>query len=97
MKALYYNVRLIFSGDTVLLFVSIALFLASLANATQWQVLRGWRFCGICTTFLSVGFLLFTGFDLLKNERQKRTLVAAVFFLAATALCFSGMRIEVVQ
>ena len=88
MKALYFNLRLIFSGDTVLLVFSVALLLASLANATQWAVLRGFRFCGICTLLLSLTFFLLSGLELLKQQRPKRTMVATVFFFLATLLCF---------
>jgi hypothetical protein len=90
MKTLYCNLRLIFSGDTVLLVFSVMIFLASMANATQWPALRAFRFCGICTLLLSLTFLLLSSLELLKPQRQKRTILAALFFLTATILCFSG-------
>jgi hypothetical protein len=34
---------------------------------------------------------------LLKNPRQKRTIVAALLFLAATALCFTGSHFEIIR
>jgi hypothetical protein len=85
---------LVFSGDTVLLVISIMGFLASVANATQWPVLHSFRFCGICTFLLST-FLLFTAVDLAKHERRKRTILAAMFFLATVVVCLSGTRIVV--
>jgi uncharacterized membrane protein len=93
MKTQYSNLRLIFSGDTVLLAFSILLFLASLANATQWTVLRTFRFCGIVTTLFSLAFLMLSGFELFKHQRRKRTIMAAVLFLAATVICLSRTRI----
>ena len=93
MKTLYSNLRLVFSGDTVLLVISIMGFLASVANATQWAVIQSFRFCGICTFLLSTTFLLFTVVDLAKNERRKRTIVAAMFFLATVVVYLSGTRI----
>jgi hypothetical protein len=97
MKTLYSNIRLVFSGDTVLLGISIMGFLASVANATQWPVLHSFRFCGICTFLLSSTFLLFTAMDLAKHERRKRTIVAAMFFLATVVVCLSGTRIVIDQ
>lgn len=89
MKALYSNLRLIFSGDTVLLVFSIAIFLASLANATHWPALRAFRFCGTLTLFLSLAFCLLSGLEVFKHQRRKRTILAAIFFLAATVGCLS--------
>jgi hypothetical protein len=89
MKTLYCNLRLIFSGDTVLLVFSVMIFLASMANATQWPALRAFRFCGICTLLLSLTFFLLSGLELLK-QRQKRTILATVLFLAALVVCFSS-------
>jgi hypothetical protein len=90
MKKLLINLRLIFCGDTVLLVFSILLFLASVANSTQWPLLRAYRFCGICTLLFSVTFLLLSGLELLKGQRQKRTILAAILFLAATVICLSN-------
>ena len=90
MKTLYSNLRLVFSGDTVLLVISIMGFLASVANATQWAVLQSFRFCGICTLILSLTFFLFTVVDLARHERRKRTVAAAMFFLATVIVCLSG-------
>jgi hypothetical protein len=95
MKTPYSNLRLIFSGDTVLLAFSTLLFLASLANATQWPVLRAFRFCGIITTLFSLTFLMLSGLELFKHQRRKRTILAAVLFLAATVICLSGTRIVI--
>jgi hypothetical protein len=94
MKTLNSNLRLIFSGDTVLLVFSIALLLASLANRTQWPVLRSFRFCGVLTFFLSLAFCLLSGLEAFKPRRRKRTILAAMFFLASTAACLSHMQIE---
>ena len=88
MRTLYSNLRLVFSGDTVLLVFSVLLFLASLANATHWPVLRGFRFCGILTLLFSLSFFLLAGMELSK-QRQKRTIAATLFFLAALILCLS--------
>ncbi len=88
MKTPYSNLRLIFSGDTVLLILSILVFLAALANATGWTVLREFRFCGVLTSFSSLAFCLLSGFEVFKPQRRKRTIVAAMFFLAATVICF---------
>ena len=95
MKTLYYNLRLILSGDTVLLVLSIALFLASVANATQWPLLRAFRFCGICTLLLSLTFGVLSGLELRKPERQKRTILAAILFLAAIVICLSRTHIVI--
>jgi hypothetical protein len=95
MKILYSHIRLIFSGDTVLLTFSVIIFLASLANATQWAILRSCRFCGICTMLFSTTFFLLSSLEVLKPERQKRTIVAAAFFLAAVLLCFRNFHIVV--
>ncbi len=95
MKTLYLNLRLIFSGDTVLLVFSILLFLASLANATQWLMLRTFRFCGIMTLLLSLTFLLLSGMELRKQQRQKRTILAAILFLAAVITCLSNAHIVI--
>jgi hypothetical protein len=89
MKTLYYNLRLMFSGDTVLLGFSVVIFLASVANATHWPLLRGFRYCIICTLLLSLTFLVLSSMELLKQPRRKRTILAAVFFLAATFICLS--------
>jgi hypothetical protein len=86
---------LIFTGDTVPLVFSIATFLASLANATQWPVLRAFRFCGICTLLLSLTFFLLSSLELLKRQRQKRTILAAILFLAATVICLSNAHIVI--
>ena len=93
MKTLYFNLRLIFSGESVLLVLSIAVFLASLANATQWPVLHAWRFCGILTLLLGSTFLLFSGLELRNSPRQRRMIVAAGLFLAATVLCLINAQI----
>jgi hypothetical protein len=93
VKTTYSNLLLAFSGDSVLLVFSIALFLASLANATQWAVLRAFQFCGICVTLLSLTFLILSSMELFKHQRQKRTIIAALFFLAATVICLSNSRI----
>jgi uncharacterized membrane protein len=93
MKTLYSNVRLVFSGDTVCLIFGVAAFLASLANATQWPALRPFRFCGICTTLFSLTFGILTSVEIFKYQRGKRTIAAAVLFLAAAALCLGQTRI----
>jgi hypothetical protein len=86
--------RLIFSSDTALVVFSGALFLASVANATHGRMLRSFQFCGICTTLLSVTFLLLTGHELIKQEqRRKRTIAATTLFLLATLICIHGMKI----
>jgi hypothetical protein len=90
MKTLYSNLRLIFSGDTVLLVISIMLFLASLANATQLRVLRPCRFCGVLTLFLSLGFFLLSSMELHKGQRQKRTILAVILFFGAVVFCLSN-------
>ncbi len=54
LKTLYLNLRLMFSGDTVLLVFSILTFLAAVANATRAPVLHAFRFCGICTLLISL-------------------------------------------
>jgi hypothetical protein len=95
MKTPYSNLRLIFSGDTVLLVFSAALFLASLANATQWPVLGAFRFCGMVTLLFSLAFLLLSGLEALKPQRRKRTILAAILFLTATVICLSGTRIVI--
>jgi hypothetical protein len=50
--------------------------------------LSGWWVFGIFTQGSS--FLANPGLELLKNPPQKRTMVATLFFFAATALCFSS-------
>jgi Kef-type K+ transport system membrane component KefB len=95
MKTLFLNLRLIFSGDTVLLVLSILLFLASLANATHWPTLRTYRFCGVLTTFFSVGFFLLSSMELRKQPRQKRTIIAAILFFAALVFCFINTHIVI--
>ena len=95
MKTLYSNLRLIFSGDTVLLVISIMAFLASVANATQWPVLQGFRYCGICTLFLSLTFFIFSVVELVKHQRQKRTILAALFFLATIVVCLSNTHVVI--
>jgi hypothetical protein len=91
MKTVYNNIRLVFSGDSVMLVISIFVFLASLANATQWQILRPYRFCGICTMLISLTFFLLTGLETLKPDRLKRTIVSSLLFLAATLICLRGV------
>jgi hypothetical protein len=93
MKTLYLNLRLIFSGDTVLLVFSILAFLASLANVTQWPELRAFRFCCICTTFFSLAFCILSILELFKHPRRTRTIISATIFLAATVLCLMNTRI----
>ena len=95
MRTFSYNLRLICSGDSVLLVFSILLFLASVANATQWPALRSFRFCGICTTLLSLTFCLLSTMEAFKPGRQKRTVFAALFFLAALVICLHGMHIVI--
>jgi hypothetical protein len=97
MKTPYSNLRLIFSGDTVLVAFSTLLFLASLANATQWPVLRTFRFCGIVTTLFSLTFLMLSGLEAFKPQRRKRAILAAILFLAATMICLSRTRIVINQ
>jgi hypothetical protein len=84
------SIRLIFSGDTVLLVFSMVLMLSSLANATHWQVLRPFQYCVICDLLLSLTFFLLSTMDAIKNPSRKRTIIAALLFFAATALCVSG-------
>jgi D-alanyl-lipoteichoic acid acyltransferase DltB (MBOAT superfamily) len=95
MKTLYSSFRLIFSGDTLLLAISILVFLAAVANATQWPVLRTFRFCGICTMLFSVAFGLLAGMEVFKHP-QRRTIAAAIIFLAAAAICLSNVHIVTV-
>ncbi len=95
MKTLYSNLRLIFSGDTVVLVISILIFLASVANATQWSMLQAFRFCGICTLILSLTFFLFTVVELARYERRKRTIAAAALFLATVVVCLSNAHIVI--
>ncbi len=91
MRTLAFNWRSVFRGESVLVVFSIGLFLASLANATQWPVLRGFRFCGICVLLLSLTFDMLSSLEIVKAEqRRKRTILAAVLFLTATALCFGN-------
>ena len=80
----------ILNGDTVLVGFSVALFLASVANATQWPVLHVFRFCGICTTLLSLAFVMLTGRELFSERRRMRTVMAFALLLAATILCLHG-------
>ncbi len=91
------GLRLLFSGDTVLVAFSVALFFASLANATQWPALRAFRYCGICTLLLSLTFLLLSSRELFKEQRRKRTMVAVAFFLAAPVICLRGVHVVVTQ
>jgi uncharacterized membrane protein len=95
MKILHTNLRLVFSGDTVLLVSSMLTFLASLANSTQWPVISEFRFCGICTLFVSVAFAILSALEAFKQQRQKRTIAAAILFLAAAALCLSSGHIVI--
>jgi uncharacterized membrane protein len=97
MKKLLINLQSIFCGDTVLLVLSILLFLASLANTTQWPLLRPYRFCGICTLFFSLAFGLLSGMEVLKGQRKKRTIIAAILFLAAAVICLSSGHFVIVQ
>ena len=82
-----------FWGRSLLVVFSILAFLASAAHATHWQVLRAFRFCGICTLLFSLTFCLLSGLEAFKPERQKRTIIAALLFLAATLLCLSQIHI----
>jgi hypothetical protein len=84
------NVRLLFSGDTVLLALSSVLVLSSLANATHWQALRPFQYCVICDLLLSLTFFLLTTMEAIKNPSRKRTMIAALLFFVATVLCVSG-------
>jgi uncharacterized membrane protein len=97
MKKLIINLQSIFSGDTVLLVLSILLFLASVANTTQWPLLRPYRFCGICTLFFSLAFGFLSGMEVIKGQRKKRTIVAAILFLAATVICIRSGHFVVLQ
>jgi hypothetical protein len=97
MKTLYLNIRLLCGGDTVLVVISSALFLASVANATQWAVLQHFRYCGICTLLLSLTFGLLAGMESLKPERKKRTIVATVLLWAAVLICFSQGHLVTLQ
>jgi heme/copper-type cytochrome/quinol oxidase subunit 3 len=91
MKTFYSSLRLVFSGDTVLLVISALLFLASLANATEWRALRHCRFCGILTTLFSLTFALLSIHELQKLEqRPLRAIMAAALFVVAAVLCFCG-------
>ena len=80
MKTSHSNLRLIFSGDTVLLVFSSLLFLASLANATQWPVLHAFRFCGIMTTLFSLTFLLLSGLEAFKPQRAASARLSRPYF-----------------
>ena len=95
MKTVYSNIKLIFRGDTVLLLLSVINFLASVANATQWPVLRAFRFCGICTLLFGLTFFLFTLLELRKEQRPKRTILAAVLFFATIVVCLSSAHISI--
>jgi hypothetical protein len=65
------HTSLIFSGAALLLIISIMLFLASVANATQWLVLQGFRYYGICTLLLSLAFFIFSVVELVSRVRNK--------------------------
>ena len=97
MKTLCLNLRLLLSGDTVMVVISSALFLASVANATQWAVLQHFRYCGICTMFLSLTFGVLSGIEVFKPDRKKRTIVSTVLLWAAVLVCFSQGHLVVVQ
>jgi hypothetical protein len=97
MKTLYLNLRLLFSGDTVMVVISSALFLASVANATHWAVLQRFQYCGICTMFLSLTFGVLSGMEALKPGRKKRTIVSTVLLWAAVLVCFSQGHLVVNQ
>jgi hypothetical protein len=91
------NLRLIFSGDTVLLVLGSALVLSSLANATHWPALRSFQYCAICDLLLSLTFFLLSTMEAIKNPSRKRTIFAAILFFVATALCLSGGHHFVIQ
>jgi hypothetical protein len=95
MRTAYFNLRLIFSGNTALLILSMVIFLASLANATQWPALRAFRFCGVCTLLFSLTFFVLSSLELLKYQRQKRTISAAILFLAAMVICLSNAHVVI--
>jgi hypothetical protein len=97
MKTIYLNLRLLCSGDTVLVVISSALFLASVADATHWAVLQRFHYCIICTLLLSLTFGVLSGMELLKPERKKRTIVATVLFWAAVLVCLSQGHLVTVQ
>jgi hypothetical protein len=97
MKTLYLNLRLLLNGDTVMVVISGALFLASVANATHWAVLQRFQYCGICTLLLSLTFGLLSGMESLKPGRKKRTIVATVLLWAAVLVCLSQGHLVVNQ
>jgi len=97
MKKLLGNIQLVFGGDTVMVVISSALFLASVANATHWAVLQRFQYCGICTMFLSLTFGVLSGMESLKPGRKKRTIVSTVLLWAAVLVCFSQGHLVVEQ
>jgi len=86
MKTPHFDLRLIFSGDTVLMILSILFFIGSLAEFTQWQEIQTFRFFSTFALLLSPVFLLLSCLELVRYRRLKRTFFSALFFLAATIL-----------
>ena len=97
MKALYLNLRLLLSGDTVMVVISSALFLAWVANATHWAVLGRFQYCIICTLLLSLTFGVLSGIEVFKPGRKKRTIVSTVLLWAAVLVCLSQGHLVTVQ
>jgi hypothetical protein len=82
MKTPHFNLRLIFSGDTMLVVFSFVLLLAVLGCPMP-QV---FRVLGGLTILLGPAFFILSCLELIKYQRQKRTIVAAITFLAATVI-----------
>jgi len=86
MKSPHFNLRLIFSGDTVLLVFSVVLLLASLSEFTHWPELRAFRVFGVLTLLFSPVFLILSCLELVRYQRRIRTILSAIGFLAATVI-----------
>jgi hypothetical protein len=84
MKTSHSKLGLIFSGDTVLLFFSVVLFLASLSSFVP--TLRAFGVFGVLTPLLGAAFLILCCVQLAKYQRLLRTVISAIFFLAATVI-----------
>jgi hypothetical protein len=97
MKTLYLNLRLLCSGDTVMVIISSALFLASVADATQWAVLQHFRFCIICTMLLSLTFGVLSAVESFKAGPNKRNIISTVLLWAAFVVCFSQGHLVTLQ
>ena len=76
---------------------SVALFCVAGKCDSMACAARAFRYCGICTLLLSLTFPLLSSRELFKEQRRKRTMVAAAFFLAATVICLRGVHVVVTQ